>query len=157
MQKSDDKKRELYVAMTRAKQNLIIHTNRNYFNNIKVEELQHIHDTNTYSPPEKLTLHLTYNDVYLDYFKFVQRRQYSLISGQKLLIVEQGLLNLKNELIIKFSKQFAEKKEGLEKDGFTLTKAKVNFILYWKPQDADEKDIEIKIVLPELLFEKLSC
>jgi ATP-dependent DNA helicase RecQ len=155
--KSDDKKRELYVAMTRAKQNLIIHTNRNYFNNIKVEELQYIHDTNTYSPPEKLTLHLTYNDVYLDYFKFVQRRLYSLISGQKLLIGEQGLLNLKNELIIKFSKQFAEKKEGLEKDGFTLTKAKVNFILYWKPQDADEKDIEIKIVLPELLFEKLSC
>jgi hypothetical protein len=45
----------------------------------------------------------------------------------------------------------------LEKDGFTLTKAKVNFILYWKPQDADEKDIELKIVLPELLFEKLSC
>jgi hypothetical protein len=59
-------------------------------------------------------------------------------------------------LIIKFSKQFLEKKEGLEKDGFTLTKAKVNFILYWKQQNADEKDIEIKIVLPELLFEKIT-
>ena len=153
---SDDKKREIYVAMTRAKENLFIHTNRNYFRNIKVEELHYIYDTNTYSPPEKLTLHLNYNDVYLDYFKFVQQRLYSLISGQKLLIGEQGLLNLKNELIIKFSKQFVERKEGLEKNGFKVTKAKVNFILYWKPQDVDEKDIEIKIVLPELLFEKIT-
>jgi ATP-dependent DNA helicase RecQ len=154
---SDDKKRELYVAMTRAKQNLIIHTNSNYFRNINVEELKYINNSNTYSPPEKLTLHLTHRDIYLGYFKFVQRRLNLVISGQKLLIGEEGLLNLKNELIVKFSKEFAEKKEGLEKEGFILTKAKVNFILYWKPQDEDDKEFEIKIVLPELSYEKVSC
>ena len=149
---SDDKKRELYVAMTRAKQNLILHTNNNYFRNIDVEDLEYLNDANIYSSPEKLTIHLTHQDVYLGYFKFVQRRLNLVISGQKLLISDEGLLNLRNELIIKFSKQFAGKKEGLEKDGFTLTKAKVNFILYWKTEEEEEP--EIRIVLPELLFEK---
>ena len=37
---SDDSKRQLYVAMTRAKQNLTIHYNGNYLDNIKVEELR---------------------------------------------------------------------------------------------------------------------
>lgn len=149
---SDEKKRELYVAMTRAKQNLIIHTNSKYFRNIDVEELEYVKDFNTYLAPEKLTIHLTHHDINLGYFKFVQRRLNSVISGQKLLIGDEGLLNLRNELIIKFSIQFKEKKEGLEKDGFSLIKAKVNFVLFWKPEEEEEQ--EIRIILPELLFEK---
>ncbi len=148
---ADDKKRELYVAMTRAKQNLTFHTNRTYLRNINVEDLEYSVDSNAYPAPDKLTLHLTYNDIYLNYFKFVQRRLNSVISGQKLIVGDEGLLNANNELIIKFSKQFIEKKEGLEKDGFKLVKASVNFILYWKPED---EKTEVKIVLPELLFEK---
>ena len=147
----DDKKRQLYVAMTRAKQNLVFHTNRTYLRNIQGEELNYLYNSETYSKPEKLTLHLSHKDVNLGYFKFVQRRLHSLFSGQKLLIGEDGLSNTNEELIIKFSKQFATKKEGLEREEYKLIKAKVNFILYWKPED---EDTEVKIVLPKLLFEK---
>ncbi|MFV0590361.1 MAG: RecQ family ATP-dependent DNA helicase [Draconibacterium sp.] len=148
---NDDKKRELYVAMTRAKQNLTIHTNRNYFRNSMVENLRYINNTSFYPEPEKLTLHLSHRDINLGYFKFVQHRLKNLNSGQSLLISEEGLLNSNRDLIVKFSKQFSEKKEGLVNDGFSLTKAKVNFILYWKPED---NDFEFIVVLPELLFEK---
>jgi ATP-dependent DNA helicase RecQ len=148
---TDDKKRELYVAMTRAKQNLSFHSNSNYLRNIHVENLNYKQDNNSYPEPEKLTLHLSHRDIYLSYFKYIQRRLNALVSGQKLLIGEEGLANTNDELIIKFSRQFAEKKEGLEKDGFKLIKANVNFILYWKPE---EEETEVMIVLPELLFKK---
>lgn len=39
----------------------------------------------------------------------------------------------------------------MKKNGFELKEAKVNFIVYWWD---DEKKIEVKIVLPELHFEK---
>ena len=152
--RSDDKKRELYVAMTRAKQNLTLHTNNKYFRNIDVEQLEYINNSDTYLPPNELTLQLSHRDINLGYFKFVQRRLASVITGQKLLVGDEGLLNLKDELIVKFSKQFVEKKDGLEKNGFTLTKAKVNFMLFWQPEE--EEVPEIKIVLPELLFKKTS-
>ena len=43
----------------------------------------------------------------------------------------------------------------LQKKGFELKESKVNFILYWKMKEAGkEVETEIKIVLPELYFER---
>jgi len=41
--------------------------------------------------------------------------------------------------------------EELKSNGYHLVEAKVNFIVYWTDED---KKIEVKIILPELRFEK---
>ena len=152
---SDDDKRLLYVAMTRAKQNLSIHYNGNYFNKIDVENMHLIKDENTYSAPKHLVYHLTHKDIYLGYFAFIQQRIHALQSGQELFITDEGLANSNAETIVKFSKSYKQEKTVLEQKGFRLIEAKINMILYWKIKEMDaEAEKEIKIVLPELSFQK---
>ena len=148
----DDKnKRLLYVAMTRAKQNLVIHLNGDYLDNIQAAEVEHIDDTEKHELPEKLVVNLSYADVNLGYFPFVQRRLKAIKSGCTLKLHDEGLANPAGELIIKFSKGFGDKIVSFEKQGYTLSDAKANYILYWKEKEANE---EVLIVLPEVIFER---
>lgn len=147
----DDKKRQLYVAMTRAKQNLIIHLNGNYLDKFKTEGLERVENNNLFEPLNSLALHLTHKDLNLGYFEFIQKRVNTLTSGDTIFISEEGCKNEKGELVLKFSKKFFLKLEELKNLGFNLKEAKVNFIVYWK---AEDKEQEVKIVLPELQFEK---
>ncbi len=152
---TDDSKRQLYVAMTRAKQNLTIHYNGNYLNNINVEDLHNLKNTLTHPLPKHLVYHLTHKDINLGYFKFIQRRLNSLNSGDSLGISKKGLINSYSELIVKFSKKFQVVRESLENQGYQLVESKIRFILLWENnyENSDEEK-EIKILLPELYFEK---
>ena len=152
---SDDSKRQLYVAMTRAKQNLIVHYNGNYLKNIKVEELHNVEDSLAHPSPEHLVYHLTHKDINLGYFSFIQRRLNSLNSGDSLGINEIGLVNSYSEQIVKFSKSFQDVRESLENQGYQLIESKIRFILIWEYNDEESgENKEIKIVLPELYFGK---
>jgi len=66
-------------------------------------------------------------------------------------IADEGCKNEKGELVLKFSKKFLERLAEIKNNGFEAKEAKVNFIVYWTD---DDKKIEVKIVLPELQFEK---
>jgi len=149
--RADEKKRQLYVAMTRAKQKLTIHLNGNYLDNLRAEELERIENNNTFQPPDGLVLHLSHKDLYLGYFEFVQKRINALTSGDSITISDEGCKNDRGELILKFSKKFLARLVEIKKSGFEMKEAKVNFIVYWT--DHDKKN-EVKIVLPELHFEK---
>ena len=152
---SDNSKRQLYVAMTRAKQNLIIHYNGSFLNNIEVEELTHIKNMGIHPLPKHLMFHLTHKDINLGYFDFIQGRLNSLKSGDALEINEKGLMNLHGEQIVKFSQTFQTRRIALEKQGYRLVESKIRFILYWRNHnEIVENEKEIKIVLPELYFEK---
>jgi ATP-dependent DNA helicase RecQ len=149
--REDEKKRQLYVAMTRAKQKLTIHLNGSYLDKFKTEELERIENSNIFQPPSGLVLHLSHRDLYLGYFEYVQRRINELSSGDSLIISDEGCKNDKGELVLKFSKKFLERLAEIKQGGFELKEAKVNFIVHWTD---DDKKIEVKIVLPELHFEK---
>jgi ATP-dependent DNA helicase RecQ len=149
--RTDEKKRQLYVAMTRAKQNLTIHLNDNYLDNFKTEGLETILNNDTFLPPNKLIVHLTHRDLYLGYFEYVQHRLNGLMSGDTMMVCDEGCKNNKGELILKFSKSYLDKISENKTKGFILKEAKVNFIVYWTNED---KKMEVKIILPELLFEK---
>ena len=75
----------------------------------------------------------------------------SLTSGDELQISDEGCRNERGELVLKFSKKFLNRLSEIKKNGFELREARVNYIVYWKD---DEKNIEVKIVLPELQFEQ---
>ena len=66
-------------------------------------------------------------------------------------VSEEGCKNGRGEFVLKFSKKFIAKLEEIRRNGFELKKAIVNFIVFWKDE---EKNLEVKIILPELQFEK---
>jgi ATP-dependent DNA helicase RecQ len=152
---TDDSKRQLYVAMTRAKQNLTIHYNGNYLNNINVEQMFLIKNNEYHSLPNHLVYHLSHRDINLGYFAFIQKRLNSLLCGDTLKINEEGLTNLNSDQIVKFSKTFQSVRESLENQGYQLTESKIRFILVWLyKNENNNEEKEIKIVLPELYFER---
>ncbi|MEA3480162.1 MAG: hypothetical protein U9R60_18405 [Bacteroidota bacterium] len=117
--------------------------------------MHHVKDSLTHPLPGHLVYHLTHKDINLGYFNFIKRRLNSLNSGDSLGINEKGLVNSYSEQIVKFSKTFQVVRESLENQGYQLIESKIRFILLWENSDenADEEK-EIKIVLPELYFEK---
>lgn len=148
---TDEEKRQLYVALTRAKQNLTIHLNGNYLDNITVENLERVEDRETYLPPSQLAMHLTFKDIWLDYFITRQHLVSQLTSGDVLTINGDECINSKGQSVLKFSKQFLNTIEEVKQKGYCLKKAKVNFIISWKKEGAEQ---ESKIILPELYFER---
>lgn len=146
-------KRQLYVAMTRAKQNLTIHLNSDFLDSIFVENIERKEDRETYSPLNELVMHLTHRDVWLGYFT---RRQYlisKLTSGDCLTVNNDGGLDSNGQTVLRFSQKFMKKEmKDMQEKGYELKHAKVNFIVYWENEDKQE----IKIILPELCFERVN-
>tara|TARA_R110001592_G_scaffold189452_2_gene434958 strand:- start:2429 stop:7228 length:4800 start_codon:yes stop_codon:yes gene_type:complete len=148
---TDEAKRQVYVALTRAKQNLTIHLNSNFLSHINAQNLNKSIDTNTYLPPDEMLIHLTHRDVQLGYFEFVQHRIRGLLSGGSLILSNEGCLNQNKELVLKFSRGFSEKLRIFNEKGFITINAKISFLLYWKAEGSDQ---EVKIVLPEIYLER---
>jgi len=147
---TDDAKRQLYVAMTRAKRDLTIHLNANYLDYFSVENLERIEDFGIYAPPDKIAMHLTLKDIWLDYFIDKQYLISQLLCGEPLIVNGNECLNSKGQPILKFSRQFIEKIKHMKMKHYKLESAKVNFVLYWLKEGTEQ---EIKIILPELYFE----
>jgi len=149
---TDDKKRQLYVAITRAKQNLFIHHNSNFFDKFRTEGLVSIVDKNSYLPTDKLSMQISFPDVFLGYFKTRQLQINRLIAGDNLIIAKDGCTNNNGEMVLKFSKKFNETIAQLNEQGYQLKNGRINFIIYWKDPDEEK---EYRIILPELNFERL--
>lgn len=149
---TDETKRILYVAMTRAKINLTIHLNSNFLDNLTADNLERIENRENHLPPDELAMHLSLKDVWLDYFINRQDLISQLNSGETLVINGDECLDSRGKSVLKFSKQFVGQIESMKTKNYELKSAKVNFIVYWKKEDTGQ---EIKIILPELYFERI--
>jgi len=156
----DDKKRLLYVALTRAKNNLFIHTNGNYLDHIQVPELERLEDISVYQSPQELVLNLNHGDLYLD--TFLQQdaiiRQYK--SGDTLDVANQRILHEGN-LLFRYSEKFKKQLQEHNEKGYFLTSARVNFIVYWHKQPKTDEDEtveykEVRIILPEVRLGRMN-
>jgi len=148
---ADDAKRLMYVAMTRAKHNLVIHLNSGFLDGIEAADTEWVVDNETYLLPGELVMQLTYKDVWLDYFINRQYPVSKLVSSDELKFSGDECFNLKGQSVLKFSKQFVNQIETLKSNQYELKKALVNFIIYWQKESSEQ---EIKIILPELHFER---
>ena len=148
---TEEHKRQLYVAMTRAKRRLTIHMNNSCFDNIQTTGLIRLENNRSYPPPRHLALSLSHRDLNLGYFYFVQSRIQHLRSGDSILVSEEGCRNKAGELILKFAKAFSEKVARLRDMEFRPAYAEVDFIVYW-PDEQRQK--EVAIVLPRLYFKR---
>jgi ATP-dependent DNA helicase RecQ len=148
---NNSKKRELYVGMTRAKQNLTIHLNGNYLDTISCQDIVRENDDSQYKPSSLLVIHLTHKDIWLDYLISRQNLISKLKSGDNLKASLDGCFDSNGNCIVKFSNSFKEKINEYEGKGYKLTESKVNYIVYWLKEELEK---EIQIVLPELKFIK---
>lgn len=150
---TDERKREVYVAVTRAKQNLSIHLNGHYLDFSANGYAQFRTDSNLYPSPRSLCYVLTHRDLWLDIFvdPHCQDAVNRLKSGMPLRFTEHGCRDLSNNEVLRFSKKFKDTVNELMQKGYKLKEASVNFVVYWKRQ---EDRIEVKIVLPKVIFGK---
>ncbi|MEA5024288.1 MAG: 3'-5' exonuclease [Desulfitobacterium hafniense] len=145
--------RQLYVGMTRAKRNLMIHCNDSYLDGISAEGLERLEDEEDYLPPRLLALQLTFRDVWLDFFLYPQHWQRIglLNSGDELVFDGEGCRNPAGQLVLKFSQRFKDQLESVWQKGYVPGKARIRFIVYWQKEGTER---EVRIVLPELYLEK---
>jgi ATP-dependent DNA helicase RecQ len=141
----------LYVGMTRAKRNLTIHLNTYLLDAPSMVSINRIENKEAYFAPNGISLHLSHKDVYLGYFEYVQTRVKNLVSGDTLIIKEEGCANSNGDLVLKFSQKTLDNLKCQIEKGYRLKEAKVNFIVYWHKEGSDK---ELKIILPELYLEK---
>lgn len=145
----DESRRQLYVAMTREKKNLTIHTNVSCFDHFQVADVVHVEKNDQYTPPARIARLVGYKDLNLGYFSYVQHRVQKLISGDALKIHAEGLTNQNNELVLKFSHHFLQELERYKNLGYEPVEAEVHFIVIWKHAESGE---DIRIILPEMVL-----
>ena len=148
---TDEALRQLYVAMTRAKNSLTIHYNGDYLDYIKAEGLKIVNDPKIYPPPYQLAMQLTFKDVWLDSFLSCQGSISKLNSGDELIVDGGCCLNSRGQIVLKFSKQLLKQIEALKQKNYEPQKAIIRFIVYWQKENSDH---EVRIILPELYFER---
>jgi len=146
----DARKREIYVAITRARQNLHILYNGNYFDKINVNNVERTTDIKSYPVPDEITLQLSHRDVALGCFVSRKREIDSLVSGRELSICEMGC-SMGNTRVLKFSSKFCDQINELKEKGYSPARAIVRHIVFWQNKDRDE---EIKIILPDVEFSR---
>jgi len=148
---SDEDRRQVYVAVTRAIRSLSIHTNTGAFDSIVVEDAEIVRDEVVYLPPDELAMHLTFRDVWLDYFINKQDIISRLTCGDNLIVHDDGCLTVGRQTVIKFSRQFCTLVEARKANGYRLVSARINFIVYWRKEGLEE---DVKIILPEVWFQR---
>lgn len=152
---TDAEKRVLYVGMTRAKNELYIHSNTKLFSAYNLPGVKHCCDKVVYNPPLEISLQLTHKDVFLDYFKDKKQLIFKLHSGSKLMVSGVYLnaqIDCKNISVARFSKAFIERLQSLEKKGYKPYAAEVLFIVAWKGKDDTE---ETAVILPNVYLKKV--
>ena len=152
--KTDPEKRALYVAITRAKHALYIHTNSKLFDKYSGDGIEMSFDTTEYAEPEELMLQTTYRDVVLSSFKGKRDIIFRLRSGMNLFVDGEYIsVEIDGEItrIGKYSRAFVSKLESLRKKGYELVSSTVRFIVAWKGEEDTE---ETPIVLTDVHFKK---
>jgi ATP-dependent DNA helicase RecQ len=138
---TDEDKRVLYVAMTRAKNLLHIHCH----NSFPLQSVEIIQDDSEYPPINRIPMYLTHRDVNLSYSYYKNK--------QKEIEKLNGNENLKEGDLFDFSENFKKEIEKLKYKGYAIKEIKINLIIYLKDKKINK---EIKSILPYVIFEKNS-
>ena len=110
-QQTDELKRLLYVALTRAKHNLTIHYNGSFLDSIKADGLKQINDNNVYSSPSQLAMQLSHKDVWLDCFAECQGIISQLMAGDILRVDGDWCCDADGKKYSVFRKLFLKEKK----------------------------------------------
>ena len=150
-QLNDEKRRAIYVGLTRAKKVLRVHySDKSLFSGIDVEGVVKTYDSSTPKQLENIILQLSHKDVVLDFFLDKKEAVCSLRSGDRLDVEGNYLVAAVNGYrmrIAKFSQSFLQKLSDIVNRGYQTQFAKIRYVVAWKK---DENTEEAAIILPDL-------
>lgn len=149
--RDDNLLRRYYVGMTRAKNQLFIHTNTDCFDGLDVD--QYLIDQRQYPMPEEIVLQLSHRDVNLGFFKSRKRDILSLRSGDMLnfkdtVFYETGI----GKSVAKLSANMERTFNDWSEKGYHLKSASVRFIVAWRPKNSSKDEPETAVLLPEMVL-----
>lgn len=149
---SDEKKRVVYVGLTRAKALLHIHTNTRFFDRFDLPCIERTVNKTLYPEPAEIMMELGYRDIVLDYFKWKQQIVAKLRSGDPLMPDGDYLVTKEPRpvRIAKLSNACRTRLASLSAKGYAVKRAEVRFTVWWKAKD----DEETMILLPNLYLMK---
>ncbi len=151
-----EKQRVVYVAITRAKSNLIIHTNMNYLDNFNVSNLLREINNINYPIPKTIILQAGLKDVRLNFFQtsFVKTNVKKVVSGDSLKSSVNDQFAFASEAGNNVSKLSA-KYEALVSDyfssGYKFKKVEAGYTVIWK---CLEDGLLYKVILPKIWLER---
>lgn len=143
--------RKLYVGITRAKQELYIHTNSPCLDGITAQGVEWEEDAGAYGAAKKVISQLGYKDVVLDFFKEKREQMLMLRSGAKLRADRYGLY-CNGQKVVRYSRQYQEKIKKFYAAGYEMAGAKIRFILAWKGKGDARESV---ILLPDIDYHKV--
>lgn len=143
-----------YVAITRAKHYLSIHTNGNMFDNGMYADLRSGCNLQ-YSMPEEIVIQLSHKDVNLGFFSHCKKSVLKLKSGDPLIYDNQCLRDTSTKnAVAETSKQMNAKLAAWGTKGYRVTAAKVRFIVAWKPKNAPRDEEPTAVLLADLTMKR---
>lgn len=145
----DEVWRQVYVACTRAKALLSIHTPPSPLSAIRIADMQVFEHPELRAAPDSLILACSLRDMYLGAFKARQAEVKKVVAGMPLnWRAQQQILHAPQAgLFLPFSKAFKRKLQTYMQQGYAFHSAHVNFIVVW--QDAETQAM-YRIPLPEV-------
>lgn len=165
---TDDKKRAVYVAMTRAKNNLYIHCSVNCFDGMRIDGITKKLDESAYEEPNEIVLPVSYKCVHLSSFYYLKNDVASLTSGDQMSIRLESVeypdgrksdkyfcYSTENKKVVQFSDSMCTRIDEIIAKGFVPQTARIRLIVWWRKTDDKGKEYpETKIILPDIHFVK---
>ena len=160
--KNDEDRRLIYVALSRAKETLEIHTNSDCFDQL-VTSCPMVRDSREFDEPEFYDVVLTLRDINLKSVKYEKASKIigSLYTDDELVTSNikfrtgegLGLGRTANENVLLFSNDFLSRKWSVfYKRGYEMIRAKVEYRVTWF--DSKENK-EYEVLLPKIRFKRV--
>src|SRR3989339_101174 len=146
----DQDYRAVYVALTRAKENLIIHTNIRNFDKIECSHLSKYIDVKQYDKPDELVVQMTHEDINLGGSKYCVHSLKSVNTDDDLEVYEDGCKS-NGKPVLYFSKSMKASVEEKKLLGYDPIEGKVTYKVRWYDRD---NDTNYWVVLPKIFFKK---
>lgn len=146
--------RALYVAMTRAKTNLVIHTNTDMFDGIDCEQMSVKDYSTQYNEETESVMQLAYSDINLKTVDYIKNRTTDITTGILLDIeddISANMFTRKGKQVVYFSNSMKDKFQQKVDEGYIPYKAIVSYKVKWYRQ---EDNTEHWLILPKIFFRK---
>lgn len=150
---TNEKKRVVYVGLTRAKSLLHIHTNTGFFDQFDLPFVHRVTNSETYPEPAEIMIELGHKDVVLDFFKWKTQIIPKLRSGDPLTLEGEYLVTCEPRPVraAKLSNACRTKLSELSEKGYAVQRAEVRYTVWWKGKEDEEETL---ISLPSLFLRR---
>jgi len=150
--REDERKRVIYVAITRAKSFLEIHTNGEQFSGMQTSGQVNIERVGNEHLPATITLNLGMKDVNLGFFMkpYTSKTIHQLYAGIPLTYRDQPFPQLftpKGQRCVQFSFKFGKRLEKYFEKGYRFHTGKIAHIVWWK--EGESGDLH-QVLLPQI-------